>query len=107
MVGGERLPEILLPCLADLADQFFIAARVAVVRVPRASVAVGGVDYGAVGGKVGVADAQVNDVRVFFQRCCVEGQPAGSVLKALCNVVFHQDSSLLRCGMTVAPLGMT
>ena len=107
MIGGHGLPEILLPRRTDGTDELLVTARVAVVRVPGAGVAVGGVDDGAVGHKIGVADAEVNDVRIFFQRRRVERQAAAGVLKALCNVAFHRDPSYVRCGMTVAPLGMT
>ena len=86
VVMRQLLRKIFFPGFANCVDQLPVAARVAIVRVAGARVAEGGVQDGFVGGKIRVADAQVNDVIVSGQRLCVQCQSAASCLKAFCNV---------------------
>ena len=86
MVARETLAEVLLPRTADRVDQLGVALGVAVVRVTGLRVAEGGVDDALVGGEIGVADAQVDDVLVFGKRLGVERQSGAAALKSLGDV---------------------
>ena len=88
MVARETLAEVLLPRAADRVDQLGVALGVAVVRVTGLRVAEGGVDDALVGGEIGVADAQVDDVLVFGKRLGVERQSGGAALKSLGDVAM-------------------
>ena len=82
MVARETLTEVLLPRAADRVDQLGVALGVAVVRVTGLRVAKGGIDDALVGGEIGVADAQVDDVLVFGKRLGVERQSGAAALKS-------------------------
>lgn len=73
MVAGEGLAEILLPGPADRGDKLRIALGVAIVGVAQSGVPECGGDDGLIGGKVGVADAQVNNILVLGKGLGVKG----------------------------------
>ena len=73
MVAGERLAEVLLPSPADRGDELRIALGITVVRVAQSGVAECGVDNGLVGGEIGIADTQIDDILVFGKSLGVEG----------------------------------
>ena len=89
---GNILAEILLPGAAHGGDQLGVALGVAVMRVAGQRVGIGRVDDALVGGKIGIADAQINDVVIAAQRFRVERQAGRTVLETAGNVFTHDDS---------------
>ena len=73
MVAGKGLAEILLPGPANRGDKLRIALGVAIVCVAQSGIAECGGDNGLIGGEVGVADAQVNNILVLGQSLGIKG----------------------------------
>ena len=87
MVAGKRLAEILLPGPANRGDKLRIALGVAIVCVAQSGIAECSGDNGFIGGEVGVADAQVNNILVLGQGLGIKGSARAAQLKTPGNVV--------------------
>ena len=88
-IRGDCLVIVFFPGFADRFDQFRITFGIAIACISRTGVFVGSIDDSPVGDDIGIADAQVDHIRIAPERFRIQRQGTRMRLESVCSIFQH------------------